>query len=218
MGAIINGMGLHPSNMEVQRIGCNALDKLATGGEACLQALLEAGLIDATLRAMRSHESESQVQRNALGALIVVSRSDDIDRKRAIASGVILGAVANAMSVHAKDVSLQGSGCILFSQISSGDDMCRQAAVDAGGVALLEAAVSLLSSADGTMSEQMKQAAADPMATIARLQPTADAPAEMAGMATRVAALQLGEAKADEEADAAQASAAAAGQTGEKDE
>ena len=63
-------MSARPESVEVQRLGCSALLKLALGDAACKQAVVDAGGVAAVVAAMGpEHTADAELQRLGCGAL-----------------------------------------------------------------------------------------------------------------------------------------------------
>lgn len=73
---VLNSMGGHVKDVEVQRIACLALGKLAVNTENKVKITASGG-VDDVLKAMREHAADGNVQHNARGTLRRFGRKVD---------------------------------------------------------------------------------------------------------------------------------------------
>ena len=89
-----------------------------------------------------------------------------LERKRALVAVGAVPAIVGAMRLHTHDAGVQGNGCMALGHVAAGDDACKQAVADAGGVAVLATAMGTLSAHDGSLGRRAKELIGDPWQTI----------------------------------------------------
>lgn len=105
---IMEGMGKHPENAEVQRYGCYALNHLSYYGPEVQQILVSLGVSKDVVNAMLKFKDNINVQRNGCGTLSQLTELEsNIPELLKIPN--IEEAIQNAMSVDREYSKLKGS-------------------------------------------------------------------------------------------------------------
>lgn len=133
--AVVQTMKQFPHNARIQRMGCGALRDMSLDTWAAKEKVIQAGGVDAILKAMRIHVKDCIVQQAACQCLYTLTAGD---APRVLLEKGAVSAVLQTMDYHAddEDVLPDACDCLLALTDQQNQEALQMVRQRLGGVAL----------------------------------------------------------------------------------
>ena len=128
----------HEDSAEVQENACTILYSVSCDDKRYYEMVLNCGVVDLVLKAMRNHEYSDKVLESACLTLYMLMSSDNVDgdyKKRILDTGFV-ALVLHAMTMYEINVKLPGTACVILSYLALKYDT-KERITDGGGIEIV---------------------------------------------------------------------------------